>query len=338
MNNAMLQHLAMCLAFAQVKICGLKMIMETDGMRTYCDWSRVILLATLLGILISQDGVAGDTEATLSKLENATYTGIEDKPVSLTQGRWEGAPYVEGGASRPAVGLIEELQFMGDLDKDGENEIVAMLWQSSGGTGSNVYIAVMESRPDGYENISTALLGDRVKIRDGKIESGQIILDVLQAGENDAMCCPTMLATRSWILRDGQLAENEMHMTGKLSLGAVEGSNWFLAHMNVDQPLPEDAEVTLSFEAGRISGKSACNRYSADIKEGDSPGNISIGPAMGTRMACPEPLMEIEKQYLEMLAQVTSFSFHVGQLALNGRKGDGAPFTMLFTPEATARQ
>jgi heat shock protein HslJ len=108
--------------------------------------------------------------------------------------------------------------------------------------------------------------------------------------------------------------------------------------MNLDQPLPEDAEITLAIEAGRISGKSACNRYSADIEEGDNPGDISIGPAMGTRMACPEPLMEIEKQYLEMLAQVTSFSFHVGQLALNGRKGDGAPFTMLFIPEATAHQ
>ena len=314
------------------------MITEINGMKTHHDWSRVILLTTLLGTLIPQDGVACDTEATVSRLGNATYTGIEDEPVSLTQGRWEGAPYVEGGASRPGVGLIEELQFTGDLDADDENETVAMLWQGSGGTGSNVYIAVMESRPDGYENISTALLGDRVKIRDGKIESGQIILDVLQAGENDAMCCPTMLATRSWILKDGQLVEDEIHMTGELSLGAVEGSNWVLAHMNLDQPLPEDAEVTLAIEAGRISGKSACNRYSADIKEGDNPGDISIGPAMGTRMACPEPLMEIEKQYLEMLAQVTSFSFHVGQLALIGRKGDGAPFTMLFTPEATAHQ
>jgi heat shock protein HslJ len=311
------------------------MKMETNRMKNRHGWSRVILITSLLSILITQSGFAGDADTTMTKLGNATYAGIEDEPVSLSQGRWEGAAYVEGGASRPSVGLIEELQFTGDLDADGEDETVAMLWQSSAGTGSNIYIAVMKSEADGYQNISTALLGDRVKLRGGKIESGQIILDVLQAGENDAMCCPTMLATRSWNLKDGQLVENEMHRTGKLSLGAIEGSNWLLVRMNLDQPVPEGAEVTLAFEAGRISGKSACNRYSADIKEGDNPGDILIGPAMGTRMACPEPLMEVETQYLELLAKVTGFSFHVGQLALNGRKDDGTPFSMLFSATET---
>ncbi|HEY5776956.1 MAG TPA: hypothetical protein VIS57_12765, partial [Xanthomonadales bacterium] len=226
-------------------------------MKTHRDWNRVFLFITLLGTLISQSGFACDSGTSTSQLGSATYTGIEDEPVTLSQGRWEGAPYVEGGASRPGVGLIEELQLMGDLDADGEDETVALLWQSSGGTGSNIYIAVMKPQADAYENISTALIGDRVKIRDGKVDSGQIILNVLQAGENDAMCCPTMLATRSWILKDGQLAENEMQNTGTLSLAAVEGSQWLLARMDLNQPLPENAEVTLAVEPGRISGKSA---------------------------------------------------------------------------------
>lgn len=102
--------------------------------------------------------------------------------------------------------------------------------------------------------------------------------------------------------------------------------------MNHEQPVPENATVTLSFNEGRISGKSACNRYSAVISEGDNPGDIIIGPAMGTRMACPDNLMEIENSYLESLARVTSFSFHSGSLALNGQQEDGALFTMLFIP------
>jgi heat shock protein HslJ len=311
------------------------MKMETNRMKKRHGWRRVILITTLLSTFITQIGFACDSDTTVTKLGNATYTGIEDEPVSLAQGRWEGAAYVEGGASRPSVGLIEELQFTGDLDADGEDETVAMLWQSSAGTGSNIYIAVMKSEAGGYQNISTALLGDRVKLRGGRIESGQIILDVLQAGENDAMCCPTMLATRSWTFKDGHLVENELHMTGELSIGAIEGSNWLLLRMNLDQPVPEGAEVTLAFEAGRISGKSACNRYSANISEGDNPGDILIGPAMGTRMACPDPLMEIERQYLEMLTQLTSFSFHLGKLALNGQKADGTPFSMLFSATET---
>lgn len=127
-----------------------------------------------------------------------------------------------------------------------------------------------------------------------------------------------------------QLEENEMEVTGRLSLDTLEGTDWLLNWMDEKQTLTEDAEVTLSFAAGRISGRSACNRYSANITEGDNPGDILIGPTMGTRMACADHLMEIESLYLKALGQVTSFSFHSGKLALNGLKEDGTPFSMLF--------
>ena len=41
----------------------------------------------------------------LAALENATYSGltVHPDPVTLIDGRWEGAPYVEGGVSRPSV-------------------------------------------------------------------------------------------------------------------------------------------------------------------------------------------------------------------------------------------
>lgn len=294
--------------------------------------NMLILLTITISVLMVQTGLACGNRLAISGLENATFTGIEDQPVTLEDGRWEGTPYVEGGASRPSVGLSTDICFSGDLDADGQVETVVILWQSSGGTGSNIYIAVMKSENSGYENISTALLGDRVKLRSGKIDSGKIILEVLQAGEDDPMCCPTQLATRIWTLQDSQLEETAMEVTAKLSLDILEGSEWLLNRFNPEQPLPENAGVTLSIAKGRISGKSACNRYSADIEEGDNPGNILIGPTMGTRMACPEPLMEVEQQYLERLVQVTSFSFHLGHLALNGQDQDGIPFSMLFSP------
>ena len=294
--------------------------------------NALISFTTMISVLITQAGLACESGLVISGLESATYTGIEDKPVTLKNGRWEGAPYMEGGASRPSVGLDRDIYFSGDLDADGQAEIVAILWQNSGGTGSNIYIAAMKSEKGDYENISTALLGDRVKLRFGKIDSGKIILKVLQTGESDPMCCPTQLATRTWTLQNNQLEESAMEVTGKLSLKILKESEWLLSHLNHEQPLSEGAEVTLSIGEGRISGKSACNRYSAEIQEGDNLGDILIGPAMGTRMACPEPLMEVEQQYLERLAQVTSFSFHSGSLALNGQNENGIPFSMLFSP------
>jgi len=311
--------------------------METLNMKNHR--GRIITLFTIMiTALIAQTGFASEAGSEITRLENATYAGIEDEPVTLLGGRWEGTPFVEGGASRPSVGLLEDIYFTGDLDADGQEEAVAILWQSAGGTGSNIYIAVMKSDDGGFNNISTTLVGDRVKLRGGRIDSGKIILDVLQTGENDPMCCPTQLATRRWVLKDRQLEEDTIEVTGLLSLSVLEGSEWILTRMSREQPVPEDTEVTIAFNSGRISGRSACNRYSADIKEGDSAGEIIIGPTMGTRMACPDHLMEAESMYLEALAQVTGFSFYSGKLLLNGQKEDGTPFSMFFTATGAGPQ
>lgn len=292
----------------------------------------MILLAGITSALISQAGFTGDSGSLISKLGNATYSGIEDQAVTLVNGQWEGQAYVEGGASRPRVGLLTDMYLSGDLDGDGEEEMVVILWQSSGGTGSNSYIAVMKPENGGYRNISTALLGDRVKLKSGKLESGRITIEVLQASESDPMCCPTQLATRTWTLENTQLTEGDMEVTGKLSLSILDGSDWLLTHINRQEPLPDDAAVTLSFNAGRMSGISACNRYSAGIEEGEQPGDILIGPTMGTRMMCADHLMAVESLYLKALSQVTSFSFFSGSLALNGQDEDGQPFSLLFKP------
>src|SRR6185437_9784487 len=54
--------------------------------------------------------------------------------------------------------------------------------------------------------------------------------------------------------------------------------------------LPADAEVTLTFQDGAAGGKSGCNRYRCAVTIGDD--SLVFGPAMGTKMACPPPLME----------------------------------------------
>jgi len=142
-------------------------------------------------------------------LANASYQGIEDTPVQLENGRWEGEPYVEGGASRPSVGLVEDFSLEGDVDGDGEPETVVQLWQSSGGSGNFQHVAVMKNRDGKWLNVATAPVGDRVQVRAGAILDGVIKLDVVQQGEEDAACCPSQLARRSWIWDGSQLKEQD---------------------------------------------------------------------------------------------------------------------------------
>ena len=158
-----------------------------------------------------------------------------------------------------------------------------------------------------------------------------IIFDVVQQGEGDAACCPTQLATRTWSHDDGHLKEGDATIKGKLSLETHAGSEWVLTHFNRNEPIQEGAEVTLTFADDKISGKSACNRYSAGVEQGESPGELKIGLAMGTRMACPGELMDVESKYLDALSRVRGFSFLAGKLVLSWEK-DGNWSVMIFVP------
>jgi len=73
----------------------------------------------------------------------------------------------------------------------------------------------------------------------------------------------------------------------------------------VGQTLPAAAEVTISFAAPNISGKSGCNRYSGSYSQ--SAKNLTIGPIAMTRMACPAPLMDLEAGFSTAISAVTRY-------------------------------
>lgn len=263
------------------------------------------------------------------RLAHASYHGIEDSPVQLKEGRWEGEPFVPGGASRPSVGLVKDFALRGDLNGDGLNESVVVLWQSSGGSGTFQHIAVMAEVDGSLENIATAPLGDRLQIRGGAIENHSIQLDVVQQGKNEPACCPGQLATRVWELDDETLTEQEAILTGTLSLSALEGREWILTRIGQNKVTLEDSVVSLNVAEGRVYGGSACNRYSAGIEYGPAAGEIRVGPTMGTRMACPEAQMKLESEYLDLLGRVSNFRFLAGKLVLTGDR-DGDVLTLTF--------
>lgn len=271
------------------------------------------------------------------ELADAAYEGLgELGSVRLVGGRWEGEPFVEGGASRPAVGLAEGFRLAGDLDGDGSEEAAVILWTSSGGSGTFDHLAVVGRRNGSLANLGTAPIGDRVQVRAGRVRAGRIELDVVQAGPGDARCCPTQKATRTWTLGAGGLSEVSAEITGKLSLLDLGGAEWVLTHLGWGERAPAEPAITLVFEPGRVAGRSACNRYFGAIaEEGETPGRISVGPLGSTKMACREDMMALEDRYLEQLGVADSYGFVAGKLALSWRK-DEAQGTMLFTPRPPA--
>jgi heat shock protein HslJ len=270
---------------------------------------------------------------TLEELRGATYHGLEDLdgPVTLADGDWESEPFAPGATSRPTVSLAPGFRVTGDLDGDGADEAVVILAQSSGGSGTFNSLAVVQRTAAGLENVATTALGDRVDIRSARIEGGQLLVSVVRAGEGDAMCCPGELADLGWILSGSTLEPVAgSGSTGRLSLDTLAGTEWVLRAWDVDEAAPDDPEVTLTYVDGRLAGTSGCNRYFAPATAGDRPGDVSLGPAAGTMMACPEPQGAVEQRFLKQLGAARAFGFRLGQLQVTYEKEDGAIRMMLF--------
>jgi heat shock protein HslJ len=275
---------------------------------------------------------------TLEELRNTAYGGLEvpGGTVTLADGEWEGEPYEEGAASRPRVSLVRDLRVVGDLDGDGADEAVVALAESSGGTGTLVHLAVVARTDEGLENVATTLLGDRVQLRGMRIEEGRLLVDVLRAGPDDPACCPGDLATLGYTLAAGDLEPFDPETPGaRLSLETLGEAEWVLRSWAWDEPAPAEPEVTLQYLEGRFAGRSGCNRYFAPVKEtGQTPGAIEVGPAAGTRMACPDPAGAIETRFLQQLEGVNAMGFRAGQLMLS-YTSDESRGVMLFDSRST---
>lgn len=268
----------------------------------------------------------------LEDLRNATYWGLDlDEPqVTLQNGRWEGKPFVEGGAARPSVHLVRDFRLVGNLNDSPDQEAATLLAESSGGSGEYLYLAVMDHDGAIVRNLDTAPVGDRVQVRDAKIENHEIVLDVVQAGPEDAACCPGALVRRTWRMNAGRLEEQPAKDQGRLSLDAIEGQEWVLRAWDVGIAAPESVQVTLTCANGHFAGKAGCNRYSATAKDGEMPGDISVGPAVATKMMCPPPVMKVEDRFLSHLHDVKKYGFMTGQLMLSYETDSGWR-TMLFS-------
>jgi heat shock protein HslJ len=176
--------------------------------------------------------------------------------------------------------------------------------------------------------VGSASVGDRVQVRALSIVDGVVVLDVVEAGPGDALCCPGQLAQKSYAFRDGALTLVSSSVTGRLSLAALAGGEWTLVSLD-GQPLPPEARrPTAVFADSRVSGFAGCNRYFGGVVE-KSPGAIVVGPLAGTKMACPSPAMEIEDWFLAAMSQATRYSFVGGHLVLSTVDG-GAPRELTF--------
>ena len=88
-------------------------------------------------------------------------------------------------------------------------------------------------------------------------------------------------------------------------VSALAGTSWRVEEL-AGEAVPADAEGTLEFpEAGKISGRAFCNRFSGKVEI--SGGSIHIGPIRATKMGCGQAATERESRFFELLYRAERF-------------------------------
>jgi hypothetical protein len=264
------------------------------------------------------------------RLAEASVVGVYDHPVRLSEGQYVAPPFVAGGHSRPMLRLWPELFAIGNLDGEPGDEVVGLLSETSGGSGERVYLLAAKLSGDTLVALPAKPVGDRVKVRALQIEDRKIILDIVEAGEQEPLCCGTTLTREIWTLHpDGpRLAYNISQ--GRLSLRVIEGRTWQLVDNGAIDAVADSDCTTLAVSAEKITGSDRGQRYTGRIVE-TAPGQIAISDLTGSTAPGHEAPDARAKAYLELLASVTQYTFLAGRLTLVGTQA-GRPVMLKFAP------
>ncbi|MBW7881340.1 MAG: META domain-containing protein, partial [Caldilineaceae bacterium] len=141
---------------------------------------------------------------TPEKLANTSYksTLAPAGEVRLVDGSYE------DGENRISVTLAPEPMASGELD--GFEAAAVLIVENGGGSGSFVSLAVVLDVGGDAINIASTTLGDRVSVSNLAItDEGRIVVDMVQQGPNDPMCCPTLPTTQVYVLAGDQLVMEE---------------------------------------------------------------------------------------------------------------------------------
>jgi len=109
---------------------------------------------------------------------------------------------------------------------------------------------------------------------------------------------------------------------------ALDGTMWTLEAWSVSSLDPGDFEITAAFDDGRVSGKAAVNYYGGPYTA-DESGTFSVGVLVQTLMAGPEPAMQAESTFFELLKEARSYELDDGHLTLFA---EGGSELLVFVP------
>ncbi|MFN8458366.1 MAG: hypothetical protein U0401_27550 [Anaerolineae bacterium] len=194
----------------------------------------------------------------LGALRNATYQVGLNEPITatLTNGQ-----YLDPANSLTVT--LGDLVAYGDFTGNGQDEAVVFVVSNYGGTGQFHDLVVMTDQNGVPTQLASAPLGDRVQVHSISVKKDLIVVDMVQAGPNDAACCPTQEVVKVFGLKDGQLQELSSQEVGAAPAPAVEAAGTEAAPtsglslealQNLAYPVEYSVKATAQLSNGQYRG------------------------------------------------------------------------------------
>jgi len=291
-------------------------------MKTTTSIFIVVALAILIGgyyfLNSSIDEAPEQAEETGQNVDprNATYT-IDGTQVTLTDGLSE--QEVVPGSAEKTVTTYFGNEVRTDLNEDGREDIVFLLTQSTGGSGTFFYVVAALNTEDGWSGSQGFMLGDRIAPQTTEMSQNPnhkkvIVVNYVTHSVDQPLSERPSVGKSVWLKLDPTLmafGEVEQNFEGEADVSTMtldmKTWNWIKTTYNNDTDLiPKDTEdFSLTFENdGTFSANTDCNNMGGSYEVENN--QIVFSKMATTLMYCDDSQ---EQEFSKMLGEIQSYFF-----------------------------
>lgn len=269
---------------------------------------------------------------TAADYKDAEYV-IDGKRVKLKDGlaETEAAP---GSASKIITRYFGN-EVKHDLNDDGREDVVFLLTQEMGGSGTFFYVVAALNTEEGYVGSQAILLGDRIAPQTTELSRNHnhknvIVVNYADRATGEPMTTQPSIGKSIWLKLDAQamqFGEVVQDFPGEADVSRMKLDMktwvWISALYNDGKKVEpkKQGKFTVTFSIdGKVSGTTDCNSFGGSYTVTEN--RISFGDMFSTKMYCESSQ---EGDFMNLLRDATSFHFTSrGELILDLKFDSGS--------------